>query len=71
MPIKKGSISHHPARMSCVYRGAKLVWQSGEISTVTGISPLADETTEHVTPQSLHTTEGTTIIDVESNVDPV
>lgn len=40
MPIKKGSISHYPARMSGVYRGAKLVWQNGEISTVTGISPL-------------------------------
>ena len=35
------------------------------------IYPLAEETTEQTTPHSLHTSAGTNIVDVESNVDPV
>ena len=35
------------------------------------VYPLTEEVTEQVTPQSLHTAEGTNIVSVTSNVDPV
>ena len=35
------------------------------------VYPLAEETTEQVTPQPLHTAEGTNTVSVTSNVDPV
>lgn len=50
-----------------VTRRTEAAYENGEIV----IKPLAEETTEQVTPQPLNTTEGTTIVNVTSEVDPV